>query len=160
MQTNNDFFNSDEFDALIASTKTFWDECDYMGNPGAKEEYILILKERLQIDLPADYICFLRKLNGFKYNDYVLFNCNTVKYDGRLLLIGYSHKEHITFEHENRKYYLIDKTLNISDFINKNSTSVTKQFDTFADMFRNIMCEALPQEKLSKIYSLIVKNLS
>jgi len=75
------FLQSEEFDKLIAATKEFWDECDYMGmwSNGAPERELGKLTKRFNklysIPAPEGYAAFLRKLNGFKYGEFEIYPC-------------------------------------------------------------------------------------
>ena len=158
-QIDVDFFDSQEFGALIALTKSCWDECDYMGNPGASEEAIDKFKKeyRERFDtacFPEEYLAFLRKHNGLKYTGFEIFG---YKYDGGWLQSDrnvmecnndFSEKHFLQIgslgEKNSILYGLYDNTywLKPEDDLLQDDEA-PKQFDSFAAMFRYIMCKLL-----------------
>ena len=111
----NIFLQSHEFDKLIAVTKEFWDECDYMGNPGAAKDDINKLTKRIKklhtIPAPNGYIAFMKKLNGFKYKDFEIYSCREVKKvkqnAGRHFIFGKAGEKYLGYNNITGEYKLL-----------------------------------------------------
>ena len=163
-----EFLQSDEFDKLIAATKEFWDECDYM-KKGASEEEIAVMQAHCQkqfgVTVPEGYVAFLRKENGLRYNynqiydvefftctdgyretDWSVFEYNDDLQDSpgkiRYLYIGYDKENRCAYDTHTGKYVLLKERTFI----------VLETYVSFAVLFKTLMMLALPANKLQKIY--------
>ena len=163
------FLKSDEFDKLVAATKEFWDECDYMGNPGASDEDIDTMqkkcRERFGVCVPEGYVAFLRRENGLSYNynqiyDLTFFVCrdgysdsnywsvfeynDDLQNDGkaRFLYIGRDKENRCAYDTQTGKYVILKERTFV----------VLETYDCFADMFKTLLMFALPADKLQKVY--------
>jgi len=109
------FLQSEEFDKLIAATKEFWDECDYMGNPGASEKEIDKLAKKFKklysVPAPEGYIAFMKKLKGFKYNKFDIYPCGmaaAVNEKGDpYFIFGHDDKNRLAYNPETGKYVIL-----------------------------------------------------
>jgi len=162
------FMQSEEFDKLIAATKEFWDECDYMGNPGAAEDDIIKLKETFtgfhKAPAPEGYFAFLRKLNGFKYRDFDIYSCEQAVNEhwvGFYFIFGTKKETFCSYDCGNGKYVtlaaepfeLLSDTNDEGDSAIVETTYHTREtYDSFAELFKTILMHTLPAEKLCKVY--------
>ena len=163
------FLASEEFDKLIAATKEFWDECDYMGNPGAPDDVINTLKERYaefyRAPAPEGYIAFMCKLDGFTYKDFDIYSCKEVMdehWDGFYFIFGTEKKTFCAYDYGSGKYVTLksEPTRLLSDTDSEGNSSYIEEaiytpcetYDSFADMFKTIMMFTLPADKLNKVY--------
>lgn len=171
------FLQSEEFDKLIAITKEFWDECDYMGNPGATEKEIGKLVKRFKklhkIPAPEGYIAFMKELNGFKYSVFEIYPCSKAidfnKKDKRYFSIGCGNKNFLAYAPETGKYVKLERNTYAFERVTGHDIKgrpirvrkaeknipiykTAETYESFADLFKTVMMYTLPEDKLHKVY--------
>ena len=142
LENTRGFLRSAEFDNLIYATKEFWDECDYTGNPGAPEDDInrLIekIRERNLCSAPEGYITFLRKQNGIRYKGLEVYSTyfldKAIDNRSRLglvgdhfFLIGRKDEKYLAYDSQTGRYAIIGET------------EIVETYDSFAGLFRKLM---------------------
>lgn len=141
----------------IINEKKMYDEEVNVG--ASKEEIdklILEAKEKLNLELPKEYLDIISKVNGIEFNGFILYGVDKylLEHEINQNIYGLVESNQIWYENEEQKKYLFLGESNISWYVyqNKNNSFIeldnpsgreSNKFNNFYEMFNKILVDAL-----------------